>query len=294
MMRSPSPRRSAARESMWAAKPWAVRASATACIADRSDRCPVGQRVAGEPGGHRPAVRGADLLGHRLGVVVGQAVERPAEQRQHEVVAAHRDAGVERRRGDGDVALRRAARPARTACADGRDDLDVPAGGELVEVVAGDVGMHPDLGGDRRRGDAVGAAVVACEQVDPPAGRVAEGVGDRRHGRGERRALGVGGRLDHAGILPMAIVQIPEGTFDARQPRPDHRGPAPGAGPRAAPIDRRPRHGARGRRRPPTAASRSSSPSPSPAARCATRSATASTPPSPRSTASRRCRSTSR
>ena len=53
-----------------------------------------GERVAGEPGGERPAVRGADVLGHRLGLVVRQPGERPAEQREHEVVAVHRELGV--------------------------------------------------------------------------------------------------------------------------------------------------------------------------------------------------------
>ena len=54
-------------------------------------------------------------------------------------------------------------------------------------MVAGDVGVHADLDGDRRRGDPVGAAVVAGEQVDAAPRRVAEGVGDRRDRRGERR-----------------------------------------------------------------------------------------------------------
>ena len=119
---------------------------------------PGGQRVAGEPGGHRPAVLAPTSSAIASASSCGQPVERPPEQRQHEVVAAHRDAGVERRRGDGDVALRRAARPALTAAPTRDDDLDVAAGGELVEVVAGDVGVHADLGGDGRGGDAVGAA----------------------------------------------------------------------------------------------------------------------------------------
>ena len=61
-----------------------------------------------------------------------------------------------------------------------------------------------------------------------------------------------------------------------RHERADHRGPAPGGGPRAAPLDRRPRHGARRRASATTATSASRSPSPSPAARCATRSRTGS------------------
>ena len=40
MIRSPISGRSPVPEAMWAAKPWAVRASATACIAERSERWP--------------------------------------------------------------------------------------------------------------------------------------------------------------------------------------------------------------------------------------------------------------
>ena len=66
---------------------------------------PEGEGVTGQPGGHGPPVRGADLLGHLLGLVAGQPVEGPPEQGQHEVVAAHGD--VEPAVGDDDVALRR-------------------------------------------------------------------------------------------------------------------------------------------------------------------------------------------
>ena len=185
MIRRPTPAPADSADAMWAAKPWAVRASATACIAERSERCPAARASPVRPGGHRPAVRGADLLGHRLRLGAGQAVERPAEQGEHEVVAAHRDAGVEGVGGDGDVALRGPTGAPLAAAGAAADDLDVAAGGELVEVVAGDVRVHADLGGDRRRGDALRSGVVAGEEVDAPAGGVAEGVGDRGDGGGE-------------------------------------------------------------------------------------------------------------
>ena len=66
----------------------------------------------------------------------------------------------------------------------------------------------------------------------------------------------------HAGILPIAVVEIPRtgdrtrtaipprrGAPPCRHHRADHRGPPPGRGPRAAPLDRRPRHGPRRRPR---------------------------------------------
>ena len=87
---------------------------------------------------------------------------------------------------------------------------------DRVEVVAGDVRVHADLGRDGRRGDAVGPAEVTGEQVDLATRRIAEGVGDRRDRCGERRGripvprrLADRGRLGHPGILPIAVVQIP-------------------------------------------------------------------------------------
>ena len=69
-------------------------------------------------------------------------VERTTEQRQHEIVAANRELGDGV--GDGAVVL---GRPAGAAALGSLDrDLEVPAGGELVEVVAGDVGMQAELG----------------------------------------------------------------------------------------------------------------------------------------------------
>ena len=89
-MRSPSPCLSA-----WAAKPWAVRASATACSAVRNDARRAALRRGRGRAAHGAAMAwpysSADLLGHRLGLVVGQQRQRPAEQRHEQVVVAHRD-----------------------------------------------------------------------------------------------------------------------------------------------------------------------------------------------------------
>jgi hypothetical protein len=78
----------------------------------RAQRPPPGcEPVAGEALGHRPAVLLADLLGDHLRLVGRQAVERPAEERQQQVVAADRGTRVDRTRAaDGDVPLRRPSR----------------------------------------------------------------------------------------------------------------------------------------------------------------------------------------
>ena len=64
-------------------------ALATACIADRSERWLLVERVAGESSRHRPAVLGTDLLGDRLGTFRRQAVESTTEQGEDEVVSVH-------------------------------------------------------------------------------------------------------------------------------------------------------------------------------------------------------------
>ena len=89
--------------------------------------------VAGESGGHRPAVLGADLLGHLLGLVVRETGKRAPEERQHEIVATYREVGE--RAGRRRVALRRAS--GATARETAGRDLEIAACGELVEMVAG-------------------------------------------------------------------------------------------------------------------------------------------------------------
>ena len=97
-----------------------------------------------EPGGHCLPVLLTDLFGHRLGLLARQQRQGLAEQRQHEIVAAHRH--VDRHVGDRPVALRRSAGTCALGTLD--SDLEVAAGGEPIEVVAGDVGVEAELLGD--------------------------------------------------------------------------------------------------------------------------------------------------
>ena len=90
----------------------------------------------------------ADLLGHALGLGRRQQGQRPAEQREHDVVGLHRHLEGDLL-GVGPVALRRAARALALRALDG--DLEVAAGGELVEVVAGHVGVEAEALGHLRR-----------------------------------------------------------------------------------------------------------------------------------------------
>ena len=92
--------------------------------------------------------------------------------------------------GDGAVVLRRATGAGALGPLDG--DLEVATGGELVEVVAGDVRVQTELLGDLRRGDALRA--VVGEEVDLAPGRITERRRDRRD-RGRERPRGQHGRL---------------------------------------------------------------------------------------------------
>ena len=105
------------------------------------------------------AVLEADLVGERLGLLGPERVERAREQPAEQVVVLERERerGVERA---GEVALRRTTGGARGAVVGGLRDLDdeVAAAGELLEVVAGDVGVEVEVLGHLAGGDAVGAA----------------------------------------------------------------------------------------------------------------------------------------
>ena len=96
--------------------------------------------------GERRAVLEADLVGERLGLRGPERVERACEQAAEQVVVLERERErrVER---TGEVALRRATGGARRAVDRGLGDLDdeVAAAGELLEVVAGDVGVQLEL-----------------------------------------------------------------------------------------------------------------------------------------------------
>ena len=169
-----------------------------------------GERVGhrGERGAHRAVALGGvharrrasvpyskpDLVGQRLGLLGPERVERPGEQRAEQVVVlgGEREGGVERA---GEVALRRTpGGPGRyrrrTPC---HLDDEVAAAGELLEVVAGDVGVELERSATA---PAVTPAApgVAGEEVDVPPGGVAERVGDRAHHRAELvRGEGLGG-----------------------------------------------------------------------------------------------------
>ena len=126
--------------------------------------------------------------------------EQAPEQGDEKVVVA-------RRRGDGHVATAGVValrRPARAVARPLDVHVEVAAGGQLVEVVAGDVGMElealRDLGGRNAR------LARADEEVDVAPGGIAECRGHRRHRGGE--LLGGEAGLGHAPILPMAIVEI--------------------------------------------------------------------------------------
>ena len=248
-----------------------MRAAATACIAERSDRCPAARPSASpvSPAASvRPyvaptssAIASASDCGSRARAWPSRASTRSSVCTGHLV----RPCRWARRR-----SASTGGRPcAATTRRPGRD-LDVPAGSQLVEVVAGDVGVDADLGGDRRRRDAVAVrrrrGVVADEQVDAPARRVAERVGDRRHGGGERVAGGIAPRSGsrHGRYCTYLDSANPSadppraGDTSGKEPAHDachlgaaRRRVAPRRGPRAAPLDRRPRHGAarRARRR---------------------------------------------
>ncbi len=158
------------------------------------------------------------------------------------------DGHVERHLGRrGPVVLRRATGAAVLASLD--DHVEVAAGRELVEVVAGDVGVELEPLGHLGGGDT--ALVLVSEEVDLAPSGIAEGGGDRGDDGGELGVSWSECRRVHAGILPIRVVQIPLRPGAAAMPtvRAGHRGAAPRRGSRAASLDRRPRHGAQRRDR---------------------------------------------
>ena len=163
-MRSSSPRFSA-----WAANPWAVSASATAWSAVRNERCIASLPRRADRRGHGPAVLDADLLGHRLRLVARQLRERLAEQRDEQVVVPTGNSSAMSVVGHA-IALRRATDTAALGALDG--DLDVAAGGELVEVVASDVRVELEALGDLAA--VTPSSVLVGEQVDVAARRITE------------------------------------------------------------------------------------------------------------------------
>ena len=118
------------------------------------------------------------------------ASARPSSVDEHVVVAQRAARGRSRARRPGSASTA-GRRRRRRGAADG--DLDVAAGGQLVEVVAGDVGVQLELLGHLGGGDPVGRARGRTGRFAP--GRVAEGRGDGGDRRGEvgRRQSGAAG-----------------------------------------------------------------------------------------------------
>ena len=150
----------------------------------------VGDGVHGRPqrplavaGRHLPgelaSVLLADPLGHALGGQGSEHLERLLEQEDQQVVPTGQqiEGGVV---ADGPEALGRPAGPAAGGPLHGH--LDVAAGGQALEVVAGHVRVEREAGGHLGGGR---PRVGPDEEVDLPSGRVAEGRGDRGHRRGE-------------------------------------------------------------------------------------------------------------
>ena len=101
--------------------------------------------------GEGQAVLEADLVGERLGLVGPERVERAGEQPAEQVVVLEREreGGVERTaRGSASTAARRRGPRRRSRGVRDLDD-EVAAAGELLEVVAGDVGVQVEALGDR-------------------------------------------------------------------------------------------------------------------------------------------------
>ena len=132
-------RSSLPRCSVWAAKPWAVRASATACSAARNERCPSAPATPAAMARPYSMPTSSAIASASAGE---QARQCPPEHGEDEIVGLHRhrqrDLLLVR-----PVALRRATGTAGLAALDGH--VEVAAGGQLVEVVAGHVGVEPEL-----------------------------------------------------------------------------------------------------------------------------------------------------
>ncbi len=144
----------------------------------------------------------AHFVGERLGLLGPERVERAGEQAAEQVVVleGEREGGVER---TGAVALRRTTGGTSAAVVGCTGDLDdeVAAARELLEVVAGDVGVQLEVLGDLGRGDAVGG--VAHEEVDLAPGGITERVRDRADDGVNSSGLSASSTAT-AGILPIA------------------------------------------------------------------------------------------
>jgi len=142
--------------SAWAAKPWAVRVSAMACMAVRSEALAVAGRHLRRPGS---AVILADPFCHASAAPAPAAASPPAATGQQVVPPGQKiEGGVV---ADGPEPL--GGRPAPVARRALHGDLDVAPGGQAFQMVTGHVGVEREAGGHLRGS---GAGVGADEQVD--------------------------------------------------------------------------------------------------------------------------------
>ena len=173
--RCPGPRRGRA-------NPWAVKVSAMACMAVRSDRWP-------SPGDIWPArVR---PYSSPTRSAIPSAAAGPSSWRASWSSRTSRSSRRVRRSRVGSLPTARNRLDGRPApCAGGplHGDLHVAAGGQPLEVVAGDVGMEGEPG---RHLGGRGPRVGPDEEIDLAPGRVAE-RGGHRGDRGGELAVGLG------------------------------------------------------------------------------------------------------
>ena len=183
--------------SVWAAKPWAVErvGDGAECGAHR----PVALRRV-HPCRQALAVLESHLVREELGLVGAERVERSGEESGQEVVVLERECerGVERA---SLVALGRSpGSPGRTYVRRlGCGHREVSPAGQLLEMVARDVGMQAESLGDLA-GGGTRLAGLPYEQVDLPPRGIAERVGDRTDHRVELVGgeTGLGEGLGHA------------------------------------------------------------------------------------------------
>ena len=196
------------RSSAWAAKPWAVRVSATTCMAARTVRWPSLGRHARRQGA---AVLLADVRRHLLGLLWAEPPHRLAEQAHEQIVAALHEA--ERQLlFHAEVPL---GGPAGAGGVAAGLDPEVAAVDQALEVVARHVGVEREGGGDLRRRRSGRRADVE-EDVAP--GRIAEGGRDGGDGGAEPAVVRAGRALGLAvaGAVIGAVLTL--GSLPGDQP----------------------------------------------------------------------------
>ena len=143
--------------------------------------------------GHGPSVFAAYLLGESLGCVGAEQAERLAEKGNEDVMVANLD--FEAHLGVADaVALRGPPRSSGLRLG----YFEVACAGQLIEVVASDVGVEVESGSRFGSGDAV--FTLVCIEIDVAPGGIAESRRDGGNRRSELRWSE--GHPVHVGTLP--------------------------------------------------------------------------------------------